>query len=65
MLGRVSKGQSDYWSNFIDHSDHPNAAFVFNDWKATAWLRAVRRIGNGSEMFINHRDCHPTNPTSF
>jgi len=59
------RGSRDYWSNFIDHSDDPNAAFSFDDGKATAWLRAVRRIGKGREIFINYTDYHPTNPSTF
>ena len=59
------RGSPDYWSNFIDHSDFPNAAFAFDEGKAKAWLRAVRRIGKGREIFINYGDYHHTNPTTF
>jgi hypothetical protein len=59
------RGSRDYWSNFIDHSDDPNAAFVFDEGKTKAWLNAVGRIGKGSEIFINYWDYHKTNPTTF
>ncbi|MDG7005391.1 MAG: SET domain-containing protein, partial [Nitrososphaerota archaeon] len=52
----------DYWSNFIDHSDDPNAAFVFDPWKTTAWLNATREVRRGEEIFIRYDSYHPTNP---
>jgi SET domain-containing protein len=59
------RGSKDYWSNFIDHSDDPNAAFVFDEGRRRAWLRAARRIGKGDEMFIDYGEYHHTNPTTF
>ena len=59
------RGSSDYWSNFIDHSDHPNAGFVFDEARTTAWLKAVRRIWKGSEILIDYGEYHHTNPTTF
>jgi hypothetical protein len=59
------RGSRDYWSNFIDHSDRPNAAFVFDGGRTVAWLKAVRRIGRGSEIFIDYGEYHDANPTTF
>jgi SET domain-containing protein len=56
------KGSPDYWSNFIDHSYHPNAVFVFDDEKRRAWLKAAAPIKKGEEVFINYKDYFPTNP---
>jgi SET domain-containing protein len=56
------RGSPDYWSNFIDHSDVPNAAFVFDEGRTRAWLKAVSRIGKGEEIFLRYDSYHPTNP---
>ena len=56
------RGSEDYWSNFIDHSDQPNAVFVFDKERKRAWLKAEKRIKSGGEIFINYRDYHKTNP---
>lgn len=56
------KGSPDYWSNFIDHSDHPNAVFVFDKKKTRAWLKAAKPIGKTREIFIDYRRYHSTNP---
>jgi hypothetical protein len=57
------KDSPDYWSNFIDHSDDPNAAFVIDRKRKRAWLKAERPIRLGQEIFINYRDYHYSNPT--
>lgn len=57
------RGSPDYWSNFIDHRDDPNAVFVFDGEKKRAWLKAVSPIERGQEIFINYKDYHFTNPT--
>ena len=59
------RGSPDYWSNFIDHSDVPNAVFVIEKDRKRAWFRAKRRIGKDQEIFINYRDYHHTNPITF
>jgi hypothetical protein len=59
------RGSRDYWSNFIDHSDDPNAVFVFDKGRTTAWLKASKRIRKGGEIFINYRAYHHTNPITF
>ncbi len=56
-------GSPDYWSNFIDHRDEPNAAFVFNLEKKMAWLKAVKTILKGDEIFINYSHYDSANPT--
>jgi SET domain-containing protein len=56
------KGSPDYWSNFIDHSDNPNAVFVFDKEKRRAWLKAANPIEKGQEILINYRDYYCTNP---
>jgi SET domain-containing protein len=58
-----AKGNPDYWSNFIDHSDDPNSVFVFEEGRTRAWLKAAKPIRKGEEIFINYRDYHRTNPT--
>lgn len=57
------EGSADYWSNFIDHSDDPNAVFVFDIGKERAWLKAAKPIGKGEEIFISYSHYHSTNPT--
>lgn len=56
------RGSPDYWSNFIDHSDDPNAVFVFDEGRTRAWLRAAERIRKGEEIFLRYDAYHPTNP---
>ncbi|MDA4132772.1 MAG: SET domain-containing protein [Thaumarchaeota archaeon] len=51
-----------YWSNFIDHSDDPNARFEFDLKRKTARLRASKHVRAGEEIFINYRDYHQDNP---
>jgi SET domain-containing protein len=57
------RGSPDYWSNFIDHSDDPNAVFVFDPEKTRAWLKAAKPIRKGQEIFISYSHYYPTNPT--
>ncbi len=52
----------DYWSNFIDHRDDPNAVFVFDEEKTRAWLKAAKRIRKGQEIFLRYDSYYPTNP---
>lgn len=56
------RGSPDYWSNFIDHDDDPNAVFVFDEGKTRARLKAAKRIRKGQEIFINYRDYYYSNP---
>lgn len=56
------RGSPDYWSNFIDHSDDPNAVFVFGEGKTVARLEAAKRIRKGQEIFLRYDSYHPTNP---
>jgi SET domain-containing protein len=58
-----SEGSPYYWSNFIDHSDDPNAVFVFDRGKKRAWLKAAKPISNGEEIFISYSRYHSANPT--
>jgi SET domain-containing protein len=57
------KGSPDYWSNFIDHSDNPNAVFILNRENKRAWLKAARPIRKGQEIFIRYRDYYHANPS--
>jgi hypothetical protein len=54
-----------YWSNFIDHSSNPNAVFVFDLDRTTAWLVTTRPVNKAEELFIKYDDYYPTNPTLF
>ena len=56
------QGTPDSWSNFIDHSDDPNAVFVFDKKRKTAWLKASKPIKIGQEIFLKYDFYHPTNP---
>lgn len=56
------RGSADYWSNFIDHSDNPNAAFVFDSGKTKAWLMATRGVAKGQEILIKYDSYYPANP---
>ncbi|HVC27740.1 MAG TPA: SET domain-containing methyltransferase [Nitrososphaerales archaeon] len=56
------RGSPDYWSNFIDHSDDPNAVFVFDDKRTMARLKAAKRIEKGQEIFLRYDSYHSTNP---
>ena len=49
------RGSPDYWSNFIDHSDDPNAVFVFDEGRTRAWFKATKPIRKGEEIFIRYR----------
>ncbi len=55
-------GSPDYWSNFIDHSDDPNAVFIFDKEKKRAWLKAAKTIKKGQEIFLKYDAYFPTNP---
>jgi SET domain-containing protein len=57
------KGSPDYWSNFIDHGDDPNAVFVFDKEKRKAWLKAAKPIKKGQELFIKYDYYFQSNPT--
>lgn len=59
------RGSSDYWSNFIDHSDEPNAVFIFNQEKTCAWLKAAKPIERGQEIFLRYDSYFHANPTKF
>lgn len=56
------RGSADYWSNFIDHSDDPNAHFTFDKGRTKAWFRASKPIVKGDEIFIRYDRYHKTNP---
>ena len=56
------RGSPDYWSNFIDHSDDPNAVFVFDEGRTRAWLKSAKRIRKGQEIFLRYDYYHPSNP---
>jgi SET domain-containing protein len=56
------RGSPDYWSNFIDHSDDPNAVFVFDDERTRAWLKAAKPIEKGKEIFLRYDFYYPKNP---
>ncbi len=55
-------GSPDSWSNFIDHSDVPNAVFVFDKERKRAWLKAAKAIKKGQEIFLRYDSYFPTNP---
>jgi len=54
-----------YWSNFIDHSNEPNTAFIFDMERKTSWFVTTKPVKNGEELFIKYDDYYPTNPTRF
>ena len=54
-----------YWSNFIDHDDDPNAAFIFNMERTTGWFVTTKPVLKGEELFIKYDSYYPTNPTKF
>jgi SET domain-containing protein len=56
------EGSQDFWSNFIDHSDDPNAVFVFDKERKKAWLKAASAIKKGQEIFLRYDSYFPTNP---
>jgi hypothetical protein len=56
------KGESDYWANFLDHADPPNAEFTNFDFDAgTGDLVALQSIQPGDEIFINYGQYAPEN----
>jgi hypothetical protein len=57
----ASDGSPDYWANFVDHSDYPNARFVFDRKDMRVWLRATRPIEMDEEILIKYDDYYPTN----
>jgi SET domain-containing protein len=56
------QGSPDFWSNFIDHSDDPNAVFVFDKERKRAWLKAEKPIKKGQEIFLKYDSYFPTTP---
>jgi hypothetical protein len=56
------RGSPDFWSNFIDHSDDPNAVFVFDKERKRAWLKATMAIKKGQEIFLRYDSYFSTNP---
>jgi hypothetical protein len=54
-----------YWTNFIDHSNYPNAVFVFDMGSRTAWFVTTEPVKKDEELFIKYDDYYPTNPTIF
>jgi len=50
------------WSNFLDHSDQPNARFVNFDFEAgTGDLVTLKPIEMGEEILINYGEYSPEN----
>lgn len=50
-----NKDHPQYWSNFLDHSKHPNCGFVdFDKSKLSAKLVAYEDIERGTELFIDY-----------
>jgi hypothetical protein len=58
-----ARGSPDYWSNFIDHAEHPNAVFVIDRERRRAWLKAAEPIAKGEEIFIKYDHYFWGNPT--
>ncbi len=56
------QGSPDFWSNFIDHSDDPNAVLVFDKQRKKAWLKAEKPIKKGEEIFLRYDSYFPANP---
>jgi hypothetical protein len=56
------EGSPDYWSNFIDHSDDPNAVFVIDRKHKSARLKAAKAIKRNQEIFIRYDSYHSLNP---
>jgi len=56
------RGSQDSWSNFIDHSDDPNAVFVIDKKRRRAWLKAAKPIKKDQEIFLRYDSYFPTNP---
>lgn len=50
------KGSPDYWSNFLDHSEKPNVRFFIDDKRRVAYLRALRSVGIGEELFLDYKE---------
>jgi SET domain-containing protein len=55
-------GSPDFWSNFIDHDDNPNAVFVFDKERRRARLKAAKAIKKDQEIFLRYDSYYPTNP---
>jgi SET domain-containing protein len=58
------EGSQLQWSNFLDHSDRPNAAFYFDSARQVR-LVALERIKAGQEIFIDYVSYHGANLRSF
>jgi len=52
-----------YWSNFIDHSKHPNSRFYFDKKKKTVTYRTTKPVKKGEEIFIKYDEYFSLNPT--
>jgi SET domain-containing protein len=52
-----------YWSNFIDHSKHPNSRFYFDKKKKTVTYRTTKPVKRGHEIFLKYDDYFHSNPT--
>ena len=56
------QGEPDYWANFLDHADNPNAQFTNFDFGAgTGDLITTQPIKAGEEIFINYGSYAPEN----
>ena len=42
-----ARGSPDYWSNFIDHAEYPNAVFVIDRERRRAWLQGCEADSEG------------------
>ena len=50
-----NKDNPQYWSNFLDHSTHPNCGFAdFDKRKLSVKLVTLQNINCGTELFIDY-----------
>jgi hypothetical protein len=67
IIGRTPEGKElfwdeepeeseDYWSNFLDHDDHPNVRFVIDVAERRARLLTIRPLKAGEELFLNYKE---------
>jgi hypothetical protein len=52
----ASEEGGEYWSNFLDHSDHPNVKFLIETGNRTARLVTTRAVKAGEELFLDYKE---------
>lgn len=57
----ASRESDEYWSNFLDHSDHPNIRFMIDAKSRTARMVTTKAVKAGEELFLDYKEYNSDN----